>query len=150
MLYASKVDPETPVVGSDATVEEILHTINHRGHAVIYPDAGITPNSSLLTAAMDVARGGQFLVFESYPEASWYHYDDVTCDYGCMAIEYIYWAIVTNMGLLDDPATCQGISNEWEACSKDALATTDVLVYELITDPAYKLPQLAPNGVYSP
>jgi len=153
VLYANEVDPDNPgKFGSDATVEEILHTINHRGHTVIYPEAfAITPDSSLLTAAMDVARGGQFLnVPASYPEESWYHYDDTTCDYGCMAIEYIYWAIVTNMDILNDPATCQEIANEWETCSKESLAATDVLVYELITNPAYKLPQLAPDGVYAP
>lgn len=153
VLFANEVDPTQPGHwGADATVEEIMHTINHRGHVAVYPEAfGIAPNSSLLTTAMDIARGGQFLsVPSTYPEEAWYHYDDETCDYECMAIEYIYWAQVSNMGLLDDPQTCAGIDNEWELCSVELLQSTDALVYDLITDPQYFLPQLAPDGTYSP
>ena len=50
--------------------------------------------SSLLTEAMDTARGGKFTsVPASYPAAAWYTYTDTTCTYTCMAVEYIYWAI---------------------------------------------------------
>ena len=153
VLFANEVDPSQPGHwGADATVEEILHTINDVGHVAVYPEAfGLAPGSSLLTQAMDVARGGQFLnVPASYPEEAWYHYDDVTCDYPCMAIEYIYWALVSNMGILDDPQTCAGIADEWEPCSKELLQSMDPLVYALITDPQYKLPQSAPDGVYAP
>ena len=153
VLFAEEVDPTQPGHwGADATVEEIMHTINHRGHVAVYPEAfAIDPDSSLLSAAMDVARGGQYLtVPSSYPEESWYHYDDVTCDYGCMAIEYIYWAQVSLMGILDDPQTCSGIANEWELCTPELLQDTDVLVYELLTDPQYKLPHHAPDGNYTP
>ena len=153
VLYAEEVDPtQTGHWGSDATVEEIMHTINHRGHANIYPDAfGFQPDSSLLSSAMDEARGGQFIAHpSSYPEDAWYHYDDETCDYGCMAIEYIYWAQVSNMGILNDTATCDGITNEWEPCSKELLESMDVQVFALITDGQYLLPQLAPDGIYNP
>ena len=81
---------------------------------------------------------------------TWYHYDDTTCDYQCMAIEYIYWAQVSNMGILNDTATCDGIANEWEPCSKDLLESMDVLIYALITDSQYHLPQNAPDGEYDP
>ncbi len=153
VLFANEVDPTQPGHwGADATVEETMHTINHRGHVSVYPDAfGLEPGSSLLTAAMDVARGGQFMsIPSSYPDEAWYHYDDETCDYQCMATEYIYWAQVSNMGILDDAQTCAGIANEWEPCSKALLESMDTLVYALITDPQYKLPQSAPDGVYSP
>ena len=100
---------------------------------------------------MDTARGGQFLSIPSlYPIEAWYHYDDATCDYECMAIEYMYWSIVSLMGILDDPATCSGISNEWEPCSPSLFQITDVLMYNLITDASYKLPQIAPDGNYCP
>lgn len=153
VLYDGEVDPSQPGHwGSDATVEETLHTINHVGHVSVYPEVfGLEPGSSRLTEAMDVARGGQWKTFpNSYPEEAWYHYDDPTCDYECMAIEYIYWALVSNMGILDDPQTCSGIANEWELCSKALLQEGDVLVYALITDPNQPLPQLAPDGVYAP
>ena len=153
VLYGTEIDPERPGYwGADATIEEIMHTINHVGHREVYPAAfGIEPNASLLTAAMDVARGGQFIVHPgTYPEEAWYHYDDVTCDYECMAIEYLYWAQVSNMGILNDPQTCQGIANEWEPCSPELLESMDTLVHALITDPQYKLPQVAPDGDYGP
>jgi hypothetical protein len=153
VLWAPEMDPSQPGHwGADASVEEIMHTINHRGHVEIYPDAfELEPNSSLLSEAMDLARGGQFLsVPATYPEDAWYHYDDQTCDYECMAIEYIYWAQVSNMGILDDPETCEGIANEWEPCSRSLLAEMDTKIYALITNDAYSLPQNAPDGVYAP
>ena len=50
-----------------------MHTINHVGHVNVYPDAfGLEPDSSLLSDAMDVARGGQFVSHPSnYPEEAW-------------------------------------------------------------------------------
>ncbi len=153
VLWQSEIDPsQTGHWGADATVEEILHTINHVGHTNVYPSAfDLMPNSSLLSEAMDSARGGQWLSIPSpYPSDAWYHYDDFTCDYECMAIEYIYWMLVSNMGILNDVATCAGIANEWEPCSPTLLQSMDVLGYDLITDPIYKLPQNAPDGNYCP
>jgi hypothetical protein len=54
------------------------------------------------------------------------------------------------MGILNDPSTCNGIANEWEPCSPVLFQSTDVLMYNLITDPQYVLPQLAPDGNYCP
>lgn len=153
VLYNNEMNPiQTGYWGSDATVEEVIHVINAVGHTSVYPNAfSIEPGSSLMTAAMDVARGGQFITIPNpYPIDAWYHYDDQTCDYGCMAIEYIYWSIVSWMGILNDPSTCNGIANEWELCSPSLFQNTDVLMHGLITDPQYKLPQLSPNGSYCP
>ncbi len=153
VLFADEVDPENPGRwGSDATIEEIMHTINHIGHVSVYPEAfALQPNSSLLSEAMDEARGGRFIDHPGdYPEDAWYHYDDTTCDYECMAIEYIYWAQVTNMNLLNDTTTCDEIADEWEPCSGELLESMDVLIHALITDPQYKLPQIAPDGIYNP
>jgi hypothetical protein len=153
VLYNDEIDPtQTGHWGDDASVEEIMHTINHVGHTNVYPNAfSLQVNSSLLTAAMDVARGGQFMsVPNNYPASAWYHYNDQTCDYECMAIEYIYWAQVSNMGILDDPQTASGIANEWEPYNATLLQSMDILMYALITDPVYALPQLAPDGNYCP
>ncbi len=153
VLWQQEIDPFQPGHwGADASVEEIMHTINSVGHVNIYPEAfSLEPNSSLLSVAMDVARGGQFMsVPNSYPAEAWYHYDDFTCDYQCMAIEYLYWIQVANMGILNDPQTCSGIANEWEPCSQALLESMDVLGYALITDSQYKLPQNAPDGNYCP
>jgi len=153
VLYRNEIDPSNPGHwGDDATVEEVIHTINHVGHVNVYPDYfDITPNSSVMSDAMDIARGGQFLsIPNQYPEDAWYHYDDWTCDYECMAIEYMYWSIVSNMGILDDPQTCSGIDNEWELCTPELFSSTDIMMHELITDPVHKIPQLAPDGNYCP
>ena len=153
VLWQNEIDPINPGYwGADATVEEVVHVINAIGHTNIYPDAfAVEPNSSLLTAAMDVARGGQFIQHPgNYPPEAWYHYDDYTCEYECMAIEYLYWCIVTNMGILADVATCAGIANEWEPCTPALFEQSDTLMYALITDDAYLLPQLAPDGNYCP
>jgi len=151
VLFNNEIDPtQTGHWGDDATVEEIMHTINHVGHTNVYPSAfSMGPNSSLMSTAMDAARGGQFMTIPNpYPAAAWYHYDDQTCDYECMMIEYMYWASVSNMGILDDAQTAAGIANEWEPYNATLLQSMDILMYALITDAQYKLPQLAPDGNY--
>ena len=153
VLYDDEVDPSRPGRwGTDATIEECMHTVNAVGHVEVYPDVfGLEPDSSVLSAAMDVARGGQFrAVPRRYPDDAWYHYDDRTCDYGCMAIEYLYWAQVTYLGVLNDRATCAGIADEWELCSPASLAQTDIAIHAVMVDTAHHLPQLAPDGVYAP
>ena len=153
VLYKNEIDPtQTGHWGDDATVEEIMHTINHVGHTNVYPSAfSMGPNSSLMSAAMDVARGGQLLTPPwIYPSSAWYHYDDYTCDYECMMIEYMYWALVSNMGILDNAQTTSGIANEWEPYNATLLQSMDILMYDLITDVQYKLPQLSPDGNYCP
>jgi hypothetical protein len=151
VLYNNEIDPSSPGFwGNDASVEEILHTINTCSHIEIYPDVfGLDPNSSEMSDAMDLARGGQFLTIPSqYPEEGWYHYDDWTCDYQCMAMEYLYWCIVTNMGLLDNNMICSGISNEWELCAPEEFEAIDILMHTIITNPEYKIPQFSPDGNY--
>jgi len=54
------------------------------------------------------------------------------------------------MGILDDPQTASGIANEWEPYNATLLQSMDILMYDLITDVQYKLPQLAPDGNYCP
>ena len=153
VLFRNEIDPNQPGHwGDDATVEEVLHTINACGHVEAYPSLyALEPNSSYLSDAMDMARGGQFITIpDPYPEEAWYHYDDWTCDYGCMAMEYLYWCIVTNMDILSDSQTCAGIANEWEPCTPELFESTDTLMFNLITDSVNMLPQLAPDGNYCP
>ena len=153
VLFRNEIDPSQPGHwGDDATVEEVLHTINSCGHVEVYPSLyALEPNSSDLTDAMDMARGGQFInIPDPYPDEAWYHYDDWTCEYDCMAMEYLYWCIVTNMGILADGETCSGIANEWEPCTPELFESTDTLMFNLVTNPENMLPQLAPDGNYCP
>lgn len=153
VLFRNEIDPSQPGHwGDDATVEEVLHTINSCGHVEVYPSLyALEPNSSDLTDAMDMARGGQFInIPDPYPDEAWYHYDDWTCEYDCMAMEYLYWCIVTNMGILADAQTCAGIANEWEPCTPELFESTDTLMFNLVTNSENMLPQLAPDGNYCP
>ena len=54
------------------------------------------------------------------------------------------------MGILADATTCAGIANEWEPCTPALFEQTDTLMYALITDSTYLIPQLAPDGNYCP
>ncbi len=135
----------------DASLEEVLHLITTAGYEQVYPEAFGSQPGSLLTEAMDLARGGQFMsVPERYPEEAWYHYDDRTCDYRCMAVEYFYWALTTLLGAQDLPQRCAEIRVEWEPCTAEALEMVDPAIYALLTDPQYRLPTRLPDGRYEP
>jgi len=151
VLYKNEIDPNNPTLwGYDASLEEILHTINACGHLDIYSITfDLQPNSSLMSNAMDIARGGQFLAIPNpYPSSAWYTYDDQTCDYECMAMEYMYWCIASNMGALS--TVCSGIADEWDLCTPALFQNTDTSMYSIVTNPQYKLPQLLPDGNYCP
>ena len=138
-----------PSDGFDASLEEVLHLISDTGYAAAYPEAFSPEPGSELTDAMDLARGGQFFsIPDSYPAAAWYHYDDETCDYRCMATEYLYWALTTALGAQADAARCADIAVEWELCTREALEEGDPAVFELLTDGRYVLPTVLPDGAY--
>jgi hypothetical protein len=135
----------------DAALEEVLHLISTAGYEQVYPDAFGSGPGTLLTDAMDLARGGRHMgVPASYPDEAWYHYDDRTCDYRCMAVEYFYWALTTILGAQADPGRCAEIRREWEPCTLEAIEMTDPAVYQLMTDPQYRLPTRLPDGNYAP
>ena len=65
-----------------------------------------------MSEAMDVARGGHYeSVPNQYPENAWYTYYDTTCEYECMATEYIYWAVNSWVGALENQE--DRIKDEW-------------------------------------
>ena len=76
--------------------------------------------------------------------------EDETCDYGCLLTEYFYWALTTLLDGQSDPGRCSEINREWEPCTPAALQSTDPAVYQLLTDPQYKLPTRLPDGRYTP
>ncbi len=135
----------------DATLEEVLHLISNYGYAPVYPEAFATESGTLLAEAMDLARGGRFeRVPNTYPEGAWYTYDDQTCDYECMATEYFYWALTSMLGAQQAPDRCTEISREWRLCTREQVEAQDPAVFELLSDPQYKLPTRLPNGDYRP
>ncbi len=133
----------------DAALEEVLHLISHYGYERVYPASLGTERPTRLTDAMDLARGGYFeTVPTSYPDGSWYHYDDVTCDYRCMAVEYFYWALTTKLGAQSDTDRCADIAIEWELCTPEALASGDPAIHAILEDATLKLPTVLPDGSY--
>ena len=134
----------------DASLEEVLHLVSN-GWRDVYPDDfGYRPGSRL-TDAMDVARGGRFRrIPRQYPEEAWYHYDDETCDYECMAAEYLYWALTSHLGGQDYPGRAREIAVEWECSTPESLKRTDPAVHELLTDERFALPRRLPDGRYRP
>ena len=147
-LYAEEIDP-----GSrerfDATLEEVLHLVTFAGYSPAYPkDFGLKAGTAL-AKAMDIARGGHFKeVPRKYPEGAWYTYDDETCDYGCMAVEYFYWGLTSVLGAQKDPDRLREIGHEWRANTKEKMRKTDRALYRLLTDKKFRMPTKLPDGKY--
>lgn len=130
----------------DASLEEIWHLITNVGYNNAYPEIFGLEKNTKLTKAMDVARGGYFDSIPSfYPSTAWYSYDDETCDYACMATEYLYWATTSYLGAQKN--RLNQIYKEWRLNTKRKLKK-DVLIYKLLENPKYKFPKILPDGNY--
>jgi hypothetical protein len=132
----------------DAAAEEILHLIQNNGWNYAYPDIndrGFTTNK--LTAAMDVARGGNFQsIPASYPASAWYTYDDAHCDYACQLTEYLFWLVTSAAD--GNSHRCSLIEHEWDLCTRALVESNDALGWAIVTDLSYNLPTVHPNGIY--
>ncbi len=143
-LYGEEI---LPPGGFDATLEEVLHLITHIGYAQVFPDDYSEDGPSTLTKAMDIARGGHFTTIPSnYPEEGWYHYDDQTCEYNCMATEYLYWALTSLMG--GQANRCSEIEHEWELCTPEQVENVDTAIVELFRNGEAHIPDILPDGTY--
>ncbi|MEE2615071.1 MAG: hypothetical protein VYC62_05700 [Verrucomicrobiota bacterium] len=152
----------------DAATEETFHLITDIGYANVYPsffwhgEAGDNPSAalrshiakrgkgqkdaSLLTMAMDKARGGYFKHMpKQYPDDAWYTRSD-DCGYKCFVGEYIHWGIITLVGYNEKRK--DGIHNQWQITNARSLRNRDTALYELLTSPEYKFPKTAPDGSY--
>lgn len=131
----------------DAAIEEVWHVITHTGYANAYPTIFGENAGSSLTNAMDIARGGNFMTIpNSYPASAWYTYDDQTCEYDCMATEYIYWAMTSILGAQEN--RLNEIAQEWDLNTKTLVENTDTTIYSLLTDTQYMFPTVLPDGTY--
>merc|ERR1711934_27152 len=134
----------------DATLEEVLHMVTDEGYMPAFPSTFSTEvnSNSLLTAAMDVARGGKFTTIPtSYPASAWYTYNDATCTYRCMATEYVYWGMSAYVGSIAGRKS--GIANEWKFSTKAELLAGDVKLSAILQDTSsYRVPSVAPDGKY--
>jgi len=135
---------------ADATLEEVLHMVTAEGYKAAFPSTFSTEvnSNSLMTAAMDVARGGKFTsIPASYPASAWFTYNDATCDYRCMATEYVYWGISAYVGSL--AGRKNSIAREWKFSTKAELLAGDVKLSAILQDTSsYRAPSVAPDGKY--
>lgn len=150
-LVADETVPEWHTNGQngrfDATLEEVWHVITHSGYATAYPDVFGEQPGTALANALDLARGGRFTsIPNSYPEEAWFTYDDETCDYECMATEYIYWAMTSILGAQQN--RLDEIGWEWQLNTPSLVASRDPAIYDLLTDPQYQFPLVLPDGSY--
>lgn len=148
-LFADETHPDGSSVerGFDATLEEVLHLVSHVGYANTYPKQFGEQVGSELANAMDGARGGRFMEAPSvYPENAWYTYDDKTCDYGCMATEYFYWALTSLLGAQSYTGREDEIKHEWRLSSAKKVELTDGKIYNLLSILSIKV---IPTGEYT-
>lgn len=121
----------------DAALEECLHLVTFAGYSRVYPSVFGEFAGSQISNAMDqnIANG-------------YYHYDDPTCDYECLATEYFYWALTSMLGAQDAPWRAAEIANEWELPSRALVEQLDPMVYSILNDPQWNVPQILPDGSY--
>lgn len=131
----------------DAAIEEVWHLISHVGYANAYPSVFGENAGTMLSNAMDIARGGNFTSIPNpYPASAWYSYDDATCEYDCMATEYMYWAMTSMLGAQDNRLS--EIGHEWKLNTRAKVQAQDVAIFNLLTSSDYNLPSVLPDGTY--
>jgi len=152
----------------DATTEETFHLITDIGYANVYPSAfwhgelGGNPSEalrshiakrgegqkdpSLLTMAMDNARGGYFEHMPNqYPDNAWYTRSD-DCGYKCFVGEYIHWGMISLLGY--NQTRGENIQDQWQITNVDSLRKQDHALYGLLMNTKYNFPKNAPAGSY--
>lgn len=132
----------------DASLEECLHLVQ-RGWELAWPETFGTWKGTPLADCLDRARGGFFVeIPRRTPEGAWYHYDDKTCEYDCMAVEYCYFALTTLLG--GQLGRSDEISQEWECTTPEEVRARDPWIVKLLTSADHRLPRVLPDGQYLP
>ena len=91
------------------------------------------------------------LVFLSkrYPKGAWYSYNDTTCNYNCMATEYIWWAYCAYSGICDARKNTTDFTNEFKFQTKKGLQSGDKMVTQLLENQnGYVFPLKHADGKY--
>ena len=126
-----------------AYIEEILHLVTQVGYANAYPEVFGEFKGSRISNAMDIARGGFFKITPKvYPENSWYHYYDKSCDYSCMITEYFYWSLTSLLGAQIN--RYDKISEEWELNTPKKMER-DKLMMKILQDEKFQIPKRLPS-----
>lgn len=123
--------------GDGETLEHIPELIQKAGYAYAYlSDFGM--ESGTLALAMDAAVAGGWYI----PDVGW--------AYGAKQVEYFFWGLATELGMMGDvsPGVCADISGEWTLCTRAEFIATDTKFHAILTDTRFNLPLTAPNGSY--
>ena len=176
--YSDDWQRSEPTRAPDAATEETLHMITNVGFSGVYPAdfwngtegtpefASLVYNcfveeregkglegASLLTTAMDNARGGFFdEIPDQYPVGAWFtRYDE--CEYACLVDEYVHWAAITRAGMMEGrvtgiPRNRDGEGDEWAIETAQELMERDPRVYEILDRSEFNFPSVAPDGSY--
>ncbi len=143
-LYGSETNPAEQF---DASLEEIHHIILNYGWAEVFPEELAQQRGSDIANAMDIARGGAFeTVPETYPDGSWFTYDDWTCDYECMLTEYTYWVHTSLLG--GQVGRSDEIGWEWRLETPEKVRSGDSTAVAILENPRLGLPINLPDGKY--
>jgi hypothetical protein len=153
-LYGSETNPDFNANSAnarfDASLEEVLHLIISGGYADVYPHIFGGRGGTAIANAMDKARGGHFEQVPShYPDGAWFSYDDESCEYGCQVAEYTYWALTSILGAQHYPGRFEEIQEEWKLNTAEKLQNYDTTIYNILTNPEYKLPGVLPDREYN-
>ncbi len=148
-LEARKINREwEPGLGGrfDGALEFALKHVA-AAYASTYPNVFGAEPGSRLANAMDTARGGYFeVVPASYPDGAWFVSRDNDCNYRCMVLDYFYWALSTKLGAHIDRGA--EINGKWKLNTSGELQSVDTEINKLITEEAFNLPQVLPDGNY--
>ena len=63
-----------------------------------------------------------------------------------MITEYFYWSLTSILGAQDN--RWNEVYLQWKLNTEEKVMETDPDIYNLLTDPQYKLPTILPDGNY--
>ena len=110
-----------PILATNTTGDDkLLHAAGVLAQYLDNDEDGEVDNPKIHQAMLDT--GGTIVMTGTQDEAhemDWRNaprgqglYDDETCDYGCMAAEYIYWVYTSFIGAQDFPGRLDDIGHE--------------------------------------
>ena len=105
-----------------------------------------------------ILRGGKIKTApgkkSGYSSAAWYTYAKKDCDYGCQAIEYLWWGYCAYSGMGNGLAGGKTYTDEFKHVGKKAFLANDVKLAKLFKDSesktaSYRLPNKPVDGTYT-
>jgi len=105
-----------------------------------------------------LCRGGKLKTTpgakSGYPTTAWYTYADQSCNYGCQAIEYLWWGYAAYTNITATSASVPDFKNEFKFLTAKEFKAKDVKLAKLFKDSeaktaVYRLPTKPADGTYT-